>query len=76
MLGMLYACSSDNDFEKAKKQLESQGYTEVINTGWDIFCCGRDDTFSTGFVALSKDSTEVRGCICSSVLKGITIRFK
>lgn len=70
-------CSSKNDFEKGKKQLEIQGYFNVKNTGFDWFCCG-DDDFSTGFTAMSvKDSTVVKGCMCSGALgKGITIRFK
>lgn len=70
------SCTSSNDFEKGKQQLESQGYTEVKNTGWSAFCCDEKDSFSTGFSCKDKSGREVKGCICSGVLKGITIRFE
>lgn len=70
------SCTSTNDFQKGKKQLENQGYTNIENTGWNAFCCGDEDTFSTGFTALDKEGRTVRGCFCSSVLKGVTIRFE
>jgi hypothetical protein len=69
-------CTSDNDFEKGKKQLENMGYTDVENTGYNAFCCSDSDNFSTGFKAKDKEGNIVRGCFCSSLLKGITIRFE
>lgn len=69
-------CTSDNDFEKAKKQLQAQGYTNIENTGYDLFCCSDEDNFSTGFKAKDKNGNIVEGCICSGILKGLTIRFK
>lgn len=72
----LIGCSSDNDFNKGKKQLEQQGYTNIQNTGYDIFCCGEDDNFSTGFKAKDKNGNIVEGCFCSRFLKGVTIRFE
>ena len=30
---MLAGCTSDHDFATGKRQLESQGYTDVVNTG-------------------------------------------
>lgn len=72
----IVSCTSDNDFSKGKKQLENQGYTDIVNTGWNAFCCDRKDKFSTGFKAKDKNGNEVKGCICSGVLKGITIRFE
>ena len=69
------ACTSDNDFAKGKRQLENQGYTNVKNTGYNMFCCDEKDTFSTGFEATDKNGNKVEGCFCSSVLKGVTVRF-
>jgi len=69
-------CSSSSDFEKGKQQLENQGYTDVKNTGWSAFCCDEKDNFSTGFSCKDKSGKEVKGCICSGILKGITIRFE
>lgn len=70
-----FSCSSDSDFKKGKKVLKQQGYKNIINTGYKIFCCSQDDTFSTGFEAVDKQGNTVEGCICSSIGKGITIRF-
>lgn len=70
------SCTSNKDFEKGKKQLEMQGYTDVENTGYNAFCCADKDTYSTGFKCKDKQGNVVKGCICSGVLKGITIRFE
>jgi hypothetical protein len=72
----LICCTSSNDFEKGKKQLEMQGYTDVENTGYNAFCCSDSDDFSTGFKCKDKQGNVVKGCICSAILKGITIRFQ
>lgn len=68
--------TSDNDFEKGKAQLEQQGYTNIENIGYQLFCCGRDDGFSTGFSCKDKNGNTVTGCFCSALGKGITIRFE
>lgn len=72
----LVSCSSTNDFDKGKKQLEQMGYTKIENTGYNIFCCSDGDDFSTGFKCKDKSGNEVKGCFCSSLGKGITIRFE
>jgi hypothetical protein len=69
-------CSSDNDFNKGKKLLEDQGYTEVVNTGHSFFCCDEKDTYSTGFKCKDKQGNVVKGCFCSSLTKGVTIRYE
>lgn len=71
----LASCTSSNDFEKVKKQLEAQGYTNVERDGYAMFCCSNEDSFKTGFKAISPQGKKVEGCACSGVLKGITIRF-
>lgn len=73
---LLVSCTSSNDFELGKKQLEQQGYTDVKNTGYNVFCCDDNDTFSTGFKCKDKDGNVVEGCFCSTMLKGVTIRFE
>ena len=70
------SCTSKNDFYNGKNQLENQGYTDVVDTGYNAFCCSDRDNFSTGFKAKDKKGNEVKGCICSGLLKGITIRFE
>jgi hypothetical protein len=70
------SCSSNNDFQKGKEQLEQQGYTDVKNTGHQFFCCDEKDTFSTGFECKDKNGKIVKGCFCSKLLKGLTIRFE
>ena len=69
-------CTNDNDFAKGKKQLEQQGYTDVKNTGYSAFCCDEKDTYSSGFTCKDKSGNVVKGCICSGIMKGITIRYE
>lgn len=76
IVGMFSCGTSDNDFEKGKKQLEQQGYHDVKNTGYSTFCCGKDDSFSTGFSCKNSKGETVEGCFCSSIGKGVTIRFE
>ncbi|MCG8734628.1 hypothetical protein [Tenacibaculum finnmarkense] len=61
-VAFLSSCTSDSDFNKGKKQLEAQGYTNVKNTGYRPFYCGEDDTFSTGFTAIDSKGNKVDGC--------------
>lgn len=72
----LTSCTSSNDFERGKKNLEQQGYTDIINTGYNVFCCDEKDQFSTGFKCKDKNGNEVKGCFCSTFMKGVTIRFE
>jgi len=59
----------------ARRVLEMQGYTKVQTTGRSWFVCGKDDLYSTGFVATFPGGSRVTGTVCSGVLKGSTIRF-
>lgn len=68
--------SSNNDFDKGKQQLESMGYHDVQNTGYAWFCCDDKDTYKTGFLAVTAKGDTVKGCFCSTLTKGVTIRFK
>ena len=70
------SCTSDNDFNKGKQQLEQQGYTDVTSNGHAWFCCDEKDTYSTAFDCKDKNGNKVSGCFCSTVLKGVTIRFR
>ena len=73
---LFIGCTSDSDFNKVKSQLEELGYTEIENTGYSILCCSEDDIFSTGFKAKDKDGNTIKGCVCSNILKGVTIRYR
>jgi len=60
--------------EQARTVLEQQGY-DNIEIGWPRpHSCGEDDNFSATFTAV-KDGQEVKGVVCSGVLKGSTIRL-
>lgn len=74
-LVLLSSCTSNSDFIKGKQQLESQGYTNIKNTGFKPFYCGEDDVFSTGFTALDSKGNKVDGCFCGGLMKGVTIRY-
>lgn len=73
---LLTGCSSKNDFAEGKAQLESMGYTDVKDTGYRMFCCDQNDSYSTGFTAKARTGKIVSGCMCSTLTKGVTIRFK
>lgn len=69
----LGACS---DPKTAKRVLADHGYTQVVTTGYSFGGCSQDDTFATGFRALSPAGKPVRGVVCSSLIfKGATIRL-
>lgn len=72
----LLSCTSENDFQKGKSQLEQQGYTNIEYTGHQWFCCDEKDKFSTGFKCKNAKGETVEGCFCSTFLKGVTIRFQ
>ena len=76
LIGLFSSCTDDEAFIKGKKQLEQQGYTDVKNTGYSAFCCGEKDTFSTGFSCKNSKGETVKGCFCSGIFKGLTIRFE
>jgi hypothetical protein len=75
-VSILSSCTSENDFNKGKRQLEQQGYTNIKNTGHSWFGCSDDDTYSSGFEATDNNGNKIKGAFCSGVLKGITIRFQ
>ena len=75
-LTLLSGCTSDKDFANGKRQLENMGYTDVTNTGYNMFCCSDKESYSTGFSAKDKQGNVVKGCFCSANFKGVTIRFE
>jgi len=70
------SCTSRNDFNEGKRQLEQMGYTDIENTGFSPLCKGDDDTFSTGFKAKDKNGTIVKGCFTSGIFKGVSPKFQ
>lgn len=75
-LMFLIGCTNEDDFNTGKQQLLNQGYTNIRSTGYEYWCCDQKDTYSTGFICNDKNGNVVKGCICSGITKGITIRFK
>jgi hypothetical protein len=67
----LGACS---DAPSARRALQQQGYTNITTTGYALFGCGKDDSYSTGFEATTPAGYRVSGVVCSSWSKGSTIR--
>ena len=76
LIALCLTCFSCTEPEKAKIILESQGYTNIKFTGYDLFACGKDDFYHTGFTA-TINNNQVSGTICSGLFfKNSTIRFK
>ncbi len=63
--------------EKATREaLLDAGYHPIEIGGYAWFSCSKDDYFATKFTAYSPDSTRiVKGCVCSGLFKGKTIRL-
>jgi hypothetical protein len=70
----LTGCGALTEPEKTKEILEAQGYSHVEITGYRWVTCG-EDTFATGFRAISPAGIKVSGAVCSGWMKGHTIRF-
>lgn len=61
--------------EKTKQVLESQGFKNIRITGWRPFMAGKEDAFSTGFVATAPNGQGVSGAVTGGWFKGSTVRF-
>jgi hypothetical protein len=70
------ALSACTDEASSLRALESQGFTDISFTGHDMWSCGKDDTYSTGFVATNTNGQRISGTVCCGFLtKGCTIRY-
>jgi hypothetical protein len=69
----LFGCT---DNVNAKRILEENGYTNIQFTGYAFFACSKDDTYHTGFTAISPSGKFVSGTVCAGLFfKNSTIRF-
>lgn len=68
----LPACTAE---DRSRRALEAQGFTQIDMTGYDMFSCGEDDTFSTGFIATNPNGNRVTGTVCCGWIKDCTIRW-
>jgi len=66
-------------FKRGKKQLEMQGYKNIIKHSYPAFCCSKNESFimSEGFQATDSNGEIVVGCICigKGLRNSITVRF-
>jgi hypothetical protein len=69
---LLSACTNTT---KAERVLNENGYTDIQMTGYSMFGCDKNDSFSDGFKAKSPSGKTVTGVVCSGWFKGSTIRF-
>lgn len=69
------ALASCSDPQGTKEAAEAQGLTNVRPSGHSFFGCGQEDTYSTSFSARSANGQCVSGVVCSSWLKGSTVRI-
>lgn len=71
-LGMLSGCEPPE--QETVRAVEAFGFHDVRLTGYRIWGCGQDDTFHEGFAAANQAGQRVTGVVCSSFLKGATVR--
>lgn len=75
MIGFVLLMSSCTNSDATKQTLMDAGYADIEVTGWSVFQCGEDDTFSTGFRARNPKGRLVEGTVCCGLIaKGCTIR--
>jgi hypothetical protein len=76
LLGILVATLTGcTDPKRATRVLNQQGFSDIQMTGYRFFICDKNDTFSTGFKAISPSGSDVTGAVCEGWLKGATVRF-
>ena len=75
IIASLAYLSSCTKSDETTRVLEQSGYKNVEITGWRPFSKSKDDTFSTGFRAISPSGQVVTGTVSSGILKGSTIRL-
>ena len=71
----VFALSACSDPQGAKEAAEAQGFTQVQPGGHPFWGCGQDDTYATEFSARGVNGRCVTGVVCSSWLKGATVRI-
>lgn len=71
----LYGLKFQQEEARAKEILASQGYSNIVMTGYSFFGCSEDDTFANGFTATAPSGATVTGVVCSGILKGSTVRL-
>lgn len=73
LLALVLGCT---DEANTVRTLRSVGFTDIQTTGYSMFGCGDDDTFSTGFTAKNTSGDPVSGVVCCGFIgKGCTIRY-
>ena len=69
----LISCSAP---DMSRETLRKAGFTDIEITGWELWSCGKDDTWSTGFKAKNPQGLVVEGTVCCGmVVKDCTVRF-
>lgn len=61
MVGAISGCTVDDDL--VYSTLYSEGYTDVILTGWAPMACSDSERPGTGFSA-TRDGREISGVVC------------
>lgn len=73
LIVLLSGCTSSD--AEVSQVLHAHGMKLIRTTGYRFFVCGKDDEFSTGFIAKNPKGTQIEGVVCCGLLKGCTVRF-
>ena len=75
MIALIFL-SSCTQPEKAKRVLETQGYTNIRMQGYDFFNCSKNDIYHDKFSANTPNGSRVTGSVCGGYfLKGSMVRI-
>jgi len=72
ILSSIVACTKPDETIRV---LQENGYTNITITGFRPWMKSENETFSTGFTAISPSGQPVSGAVTSRVLGGNTIRL-
>jgi hypothetical protein len=61
--------------KEGARALEAQGYRDVRIGSHAWWGCGRDDSYSSHFIATNPLGKRVAGVVCCGWTKGCTVRF-
>jgi len=66
---LMAGCSCTNEPHHVNRILETQGYTNINQTGYSFWGCSEDDV-GTGFTATSISGQTVEGVVCCGAWSG------
>lgn len=72
IVALLSSCTIPDP--KMNRIMKQEAITEYRLTGYEVFSCGKDEAFNSGFVG-KKNGQPVSGVVCAAWKKSYTVRY-